>query len=873
MKSYVLPFVVFLLSVQMLSGQVIPTQKLKMEFKPGVMVEEFTPERSGIKRDLPEGYYERGLAAALELAAKKSQSTSQSTATTQVIVTYETPPPANVKQVFEQAASIWASVLASDVPIRISVRWRSLATGVLGSAGAYSSVRNFVGSNRLNTWYPIALAEKMAHVNLNGTDPDIVATFNSDFPDWYIAIDGFPTNKQIDLYSVVLHEMGHGLGFIGQISVTGTQAGYGAPGIFDQFIVNAAGGAVMDTVKYKNPSTTLKTQISSGNLFLTSPSILRNNNGEKAKLYAPTSYTDGSSVYHVDQAKYKVGDPNALMTPQIARGETTREVGPIVTGAFGDFGWYSSNIIADEYDDTEDLTKDKIFTAKVYSDTIWKESSLKLMLAVDKSILQAVSMPLTKSGNTFTYTMPKTTKGVISYYWSGEEMSGKKFVTPAEAPVITNTRIGSYYQFTIGQDTVKPQVIYSNPLKYIFTSQTSLTLPTLLAADNIGIDTIYMEYSINGGAVTRQGFKKSLTDKYGYTAGFNFLAGQLKANDLIKYRIIVKDKAKIANVVNLPSTGSYEFVVLALGTSVKSYVQNFDQSPSADFYLKGFKFTQPSGFSSVGLHSNHPYADGIEESYDGAGGSDTFTNNDAVLLKPITVRSDTAKMTFDEVVLVEPGDAGESFLNLDGTVNRSFFDYVTVQGSNDGGKNWYNFINGWDSNTYSTWLNVWNSGSDVDGNSTGIGTSALVKKREIDLLSSGKFKGGDQVLIRFRLHADVGAHGWGWAIDNLNIQGASAPVVQTVLAMEPNEVFKELRISPNPTNGKVKLEWPIQLSEKELTLSLSDLTGRKVYSQRFVLEGTLFSHEINLEGMAVGNYMIQVQVGDKFVNRRIVLIK
>lgn len=873
MKKYVLPFLIILLAAQGISAQLLPAQKLKMEFKPGIMVEEFTPERSGIQRDLPAGYYERGLAAALEKAAKKSQSTSQSAAATQVIVTYETPPPANVKQVFEQAASIWASVLASDVPIRISVRWRSLASGVLGSAGAYSSVRNFVGANRLNTWYPIALAEKMGHANLNGTDPDILATFNSDFPDWYIGIDGFPTNKQIDLYSVVLHEMGHGLGFIGQISVNGTEAGYGAPGIFDQFMVNATGTALMDTLKYKNPSTTLKTQISSGNLFLTSPSILRNNNGEKAKLYAPTNYSDGSSVYHVDQAKYKVGDPNALMTPQIARGETTREVGPIVTGAFGDFGWYSSNIIATEYDDTEDQTKDKLFTAKVYSDTIWKESSLKLMLAVDKGILQAESMPLTKSGNTFTYTMPKTTKGVISYYWMAEEMSGKKFVTPAEAPVIANTRYGSYYQFTIGQDTVKPKVIYSNPLKYVFTSQTSLPLPTLLAADNIGIDTVYMEYSINGGAVTRQGFKKSATDTYGYIGGFNFAAGQLKANDIIKYRIFVKDKAKITNVVTLPSTGYYEFVVLALGTSVKTYVQNFDQSPTADFYLKGFKFTQPSGFSSVGLHSNHPYADGIEESYDGAGGSDMFTNNDAVLLKPITIRSDTAKMTFDEVVLVEPGDAGESFLNIDGTVNRSFFDYVTVQGSSDGGKTWFNFINGWDSNTYSTWLNAWNSGTDSQGNSTGIGTSALVKKREIDLLASGKFKGGDQVLIRFRLHADVGAHGWGWAIDNLNIQGAAAPVVQTVLAMEPNEVLKDLRISPNPTNGKVKVEWPIHGGESELNLSLSDLTGRTIYSKRFNLEGTLFSHELNVEGMAVGNYMIQVQVGDKFVNRRIVLIK
>jgi hypothetical protein len=71
----------------------------------------------------------------------------------------------------------------------------------------------------------------------------------------------------------------------------------------------------------------------------------------------------------------------------------------------------------------------------------------------------------------------------------------------------------------------------------------------------------------------------------------------------------------------------------------------------------------------------------------------------------------------------------------------------------------------------------------------------------------------------------------------------------------------------------VKVEWPIHGGESELTLSLSDLTGRNVFTKRFNLEGTLFSHELNVEGMAMGNYMIQVQVGDKFVNRRIVLIK
>jgi len=133
-----------------------------MEFKPGIMVEEYTPEKSGIHRELPEGYSQRILEEIQNRNARTKQSQQATQAGTQVIVSYEDSPKLtpDVKTIFERAANLWASSLNSDVPIQIYVRWRSLATGVLGSAGASTNVRNFVGSNRLNTWYPVALAEK-----------------------------------------------------------------------------------------------------------------------------------------------------------------------------------------------------------------------------------------------------------------------------------------------------------------------------------------------------------------------------------------------------------------------------------------------------------------------------------------------------------------------------------------------------------------------------------------------------------------------------------------------------------------------------------------------------------------------------------------
>jgi len=865
-------FYYYLLLVLVGSTSNLLAQKIKMEFKPGLIVEEYTPEKSGIHRELPEGYSQRMLEEIQNRNARATQAAAIVKAGTQVVVTYETAPPADIKTIFERAANLWATSLNSDVTINIYVQWKSLATGVLGSAGASTNVRNFVGSNRLNTWYPVALAEKMAHKNLNGTNPDIVATFNSDFTDWYTGTDGVPKLNQIDLYSVVLHEFGHGLGFIGQVGLTTdkTQATYGYPGIFDQFMLNSAGAALMDTTKYANPSAALKTQVSSNSLFISSPNIVRMN-GEKGKLYAPTSFSDGSSIYHVDQAKYKVGDPNALMTPQIARGEVTRDIGPIVLGAFSDFGWSSSNIIADNYNDTEDVSKDIVFTAKVYSDTLINESSVKLMLAIDKSILSATSMPLVKSGNTYTYTLPKSSATrKINYYWTANDAAGKKFTTPAEAPVITGTNFGSYFDFTVGADTVKPVVIYANPLKYIFNSQTTVALPTLLTSDNLGISAVYMEYSINGAAFVRKDFTKITGETVKYSNSFNFTSGQLKAGDVIRYRVVVADAAKISNIVYSPASGYYDFKVLALADPVATYIQNFDTTPSADFFLKGFNLTQAAGFSSGALHSVHPYADGIEESYDGLGGTDKYTNSDAILLKPIKISADNPKITFDEIVLVEPGETGAAFLNADGTVNRSFFDYVIVQGSNDQGKTWYNFANGWDSNLNSAWLSKWNSASDTDGNSTATATSTLVKSHEIDMLASGKFSVNDQVIIRFRLHADVGAHGWGWAVDNLKIQ---APKVDPILAIEPSSIAKGLQISPNPSSGFLQVVYEQASDLNGIALRVIDLQGRPVFNQNYATQGNRFDQQVDLSYLGFGTYALQLQVQNQVVLKRFVLVK
>ena len=112
---------------------------------------------------------------------------------------------------FQHAADIWAARLDSNVPIRIRAQFVPLGAGVLGSAGPVSVVRNFAGAPLANTWYHIALANKLAGVDLNTAADDINANFSTNF-NFYLGVDN-NHGAQPDLVTVLLHEFAHGLGF------------------------------------------------------------------------------------------------------------------------------------------------------------------------------------------------------------------------------------------------------------------------------------------------------------------------------------------------------------------------------------------------------------------------------------------------------------------------------------------------------------------------------------------------------------------------------------------------------------------------------------------------------------------------------------
>ena len=119
---------------------------------------------------------------------------------------------------FNHAAALWSARLDSAVPIRIRAQFTSLAAGVLGSAGPVSVVRDFTNAPLPNTWYHVALANKLAGVDLLPANDDINANFSTNF-DFYLGLDNNHGPKN-DLVTVLLHEFAHGLGFSQNASLT-----------------------------------------------------------------------------------------------------------------------------------------------------------------------------------------------------------------------------------------------------------------------------------------------------------------------------------------------------------------------------------------------------------------------------------------------------------------------------------------------------------------------------------------------------------------------------------------------------------------------------------------------------------------------------
>ncbi|MFD2932197.1 T9SS type A sorting domain-containing protein [Spirosoma flavum] len=799
--------------------------------------------------------------------------------TAHFIVTY-TNFTAEAQRAFQYAVDIWSTLIVSSVPIRIQANWVSQEPNLLGSAGPASYRYNFDGGQKAMAFYPVALAEKIARRELNNpTDADIIADFNRN-NDWYYGTDGKTPAGQTDFVTAVLHELAHGLGFIGFFNVETGKGDQGngqyiadLPSVYDVFIENGLKQRLVTSqTDYPNNSIPLNRQLTGGDLFLNG-AVLRQTTGQKLKLQAKAQFDRSASIYHLDEDMYPPGNINSLMSAQLGRAESIHMPGPLVLAFFSDMEWKTTSVLHEPILNSEDV-KDFLFSVRVVSDTTLTAGSVRLFYrksapTAKDSVFTAVSPTRVGTTDVYQYTLPAAQAlGDTWYYFQAQDASGRTFTNPGK---LTNGA-QTWHHIRVGPDNSPPAIQYSPSKNNIFSTAVADSLPIYarISDDRSGISTAYVEYQINGVTQPNRALRYSrqtvnnITYDSVYVSRIDFSANSLKAGDKIIYRIVARDSSRAQNQTVSPTTGFYELKVIATQAVRNQYINTFsDATTASDFVGYGFSITTPSSFGDPAIHSEHPYRNGID--FQGQ------SSYEYVLLSPIRIKinPDSAVIRFDEVVLVEPGDPGSHI------GDKNFYDYVIVEGSVDNGSTWKSLLDAYSSTDKNDWLAAYKSKvvTTITGeqNSIMAGVPALFRHRNIPLLNQKSlFRAGDQILIRFRLVADQLAHGWGWAIDNLRIQAPTQPLV---LATEPINVGSFL-VYPNPiNNGIVQIEAELTKSIPEIQLSVVGQTGQLLRQQTLNVKGKNMSEQLDLSQLSTGFYFLKLSVGDAVLTQKIIVTK
>lgn len=740
----------------------------------------------------------------------------------------------------EYAVGILESILPSDLKMTVRASWTKISdTGILGNSSITSFAAGWsINAYRPMVYYPVTVAEKIADRSINENDEaDVELQLNSSI-NWYTGTDGNTPVNKYDLVTVVLHELCHGLGFFDSMNVSNSLGYYGVnnlPVIYDTFVEDVNGRKLTDTTVYQQNSASLYSALTSGQVFFDGPLSVKVLAGTRPRLYAPSTWDEGSSISHLDELR--TSQENSLMTPFIDLGEAIHDPGKLTVSMLGDIGWINTRIVPAEIKDTEEHLATIDVPVTVKSDTSYDKNNIGIVYSWDGFKTSDTLLMTPFSGaNSFksTLSVPGYNSG-LSYYFYVTDTFRRKYNSPSLAEK-------SPYAVYIGTDTVKPVITHTQN-NYYFELVDSVAFEAGVT-DNLGVDTVYIEYSVDNEPVKSFGLKSAGGDKY--STVIDVKPWMLKGGDSVTYNIVAVDKAYGQNKKILPATGHFVIKIESLLPVVRNYSTDFSNA-AGDFFNSGFMIEQPSGFGSLSLNSQHPY-----QSPDKDGMSLNFSS---VLKHPFKYDASGIVLSYRELVLVEPGEEGSLFGFSD------FYDYVIVEGSKDFGRSWFPLADGYDSRIYSSWNSAYNSSFDGQ-NSTYAGTESMMLTHNIYPKISDKISDGDSLLIRFRLYSDPYAHGWGWIIDDLKI----GPLVDQTEEILTTPVI----IYPNPGDGNLIISMDGMPDPDKISISVCNSSGQVVVKG---IRCTGSQMNLDISNNPAGIYFIMIKGSDGTRTLKYVLLK
>ena len=140
----------------------------------------------------------------------------------------------------------------------------------------------------------------------------------------------------------------------------------------------------------------------------------------------------------------------------------------------------------------------------------------------------------------------------------------------------------------------------------------------------------------------------------------------------------------------------------------------------------------------------------------------------------------------------------------------------------------------------------------------------MLLKHTIFYRPSDNISAGDTLMLRFRLYSDPLSNGWGWVIEDLNINSLVDGVEDIVT--EPVVVY------PNPGHGLIRINTNNGGSESSKPMHYSIINSTGVYIKNYqTLDGS--QTFVDISGFSSGIYTIVIYRDDGIKTIKYILFK
>ncbi len=449
---------------------------------------------------------------------------------------------------------------------------------------------------------------------------------------------------------------------------------------------------------------------------------------------------------------------------------------------------------------------------------------------------------LNATGNPYEYSaqIPYLGSGVnVTYY-----IQAKNANVTARLPLNAPT---GYFTYQVGQDLSGPVITHTRLGNQSITSWPARV--TALVADMSGIDSVKVEYSLNG--VPQPPIMLPLTSTAStYADTFHLGRSQVNPGDSIAYRIVAIDSSQQFNVSTFPASGFVTFAIV----NYSNMNLTFDKNSGSLIPTNDWQWGTPSGASPPSYSGTKCWGTNLSGNYSVGPLLSSLTT------PSYTVFSDRASFSFWQWYQMQSRFDGG---NVKVSVNGGSFQTIQPIGGYPTASIYSGFGNplggqaGFSSVSGTTW-------SPVMFDLTGVAVT------------------GSTLAVRFDFGADNGIQYLGWYLDDFVSNGFGIVVPTGVTGGEPVPTsFALFQNYPNPFNPTTVIRFQLPAASL-VTLKVYNILGQEVATLvNEVKQAGTGNVEWNAEGFPSGVYFYRIvarqkdggQAGEFVETKKLILLK